>query len=78
MSLRPMDRPLQWIGGDRLLLDDTSAYGLRRYVVARKDEPPDVEAHLQAIESRTTAPVYAWCVLIGDSWYLWIVWKERP
>lgn len=78
-SARPVDRPLGWIGSDRLLLDDTSAYGLRRYVVARKAEPPDVDAHMQVIEGSTQSPVYAWCVLKDDGyWYLWICWKERP
>lgn len=76
-SVRPTNRPLAWIGADRLLLDDVTRYGLHRRVVARKGEPPNVGDYLSTAQGRTTANVYAWCVLRDDGfWYLWIVWKE--
>jgi hypothetical protein len=77
-TVRTVDKPLAWINGDRLLTDDVTIFGLRRYVVARRDDPPDVRAHLDMIENaHPTANVYAWCVEKDDGfWYLWIVWKE--
>lgn len=76
-GLRPLDRPLAWIGTERLLCDDTTIFGLRRMVVARKGEPPNVTDYLVTAQERTTATVCAWCVLKDDGfWYLWIVWKE--
>jgi hypothetical protein len=78
-NIRPVNNPLAWIGADRLLLDDVTVYGLRRQVVAHKVVPPNVDVYLRTVESRTTANVYAWCVLKDDGyWYLWIVWKEQP
>lgn len=75
-----MTRPLAWIGmdkADRLLADDVTIFGLRRMVVARKDEPPNVSDYLMTAQAQTTGQVYAWCVLKEDGfWYLWIVWKE--
>lgn len=69
-----MSQPLAWIGSDRLLADDVTIFGLRRLVVARKDDPPNVTDYLMQMQD---AEVYAWCVLKDDGfWYLWMVWKE--
>lgn len=64
--------------GDRLLADDVTPYGLHRLVVARRGEPPNVTDYLVTAQRRTTANIYAWCVLKNDGfWYLWIVWKDK-
>lgn len=79
MALAPLDKPLAWVGGDRLLLDDTSPYGLRRVVCARKGECPDVESLLKIARGRAQgAPVYAWAAEDNDGvyWYVWICWKD--
>ena len=82
-SLRPMGEPLRWVGQDRVLLDDLTEYGLRRLVIARRDEPPEVADLLEMTAGMTDAEVYAWCVKReltegkGDFvWFLWLVWKE--
>ncbi|MCZ2076191.1 MAG: hypothetical protein LC130_14465 [Bryobacterales bacterium] len=80
-SVRRPSSPLAWIGmdkGDRLLADDVTPYGLHRLVVARRGEPPNVTDYLVTAQRRTTANIYAWCVLKNDGfWYLWIVWKDK-
>ena len=75
---RPRARPaVGWIGADRVLLDDETIYGLRRWVVARRGEPPEVADLLEIVEGMTQADVYAWCIEKDDGyWYLWMVWKE--
>lgn len=76
-SVHPPGQPLRWIGADRVLLDDITIYGLRRWVVARRGEPPEVGDLLGIVEGMTQAEVYAWCVEKDDGyWYLWMVWKE--
>jgi hypothetical protein len=80
MALRPLDQPLAWVGGDRLLCDDTSPYGLRRLVYARKGECPDADSLLRVARWRAEgAPVHCWAVEDADGiyWYLWICWKEK-
>lgn len=74
-SLAPLEKPLAWIGGDRLLLDDITPYGLRRLVYARKGEPPDAESLLQVARRRANgARVDSWLVEKDGCWYLWVVW----
>ena len=79
-SVRPPVNPLRWIGADRVLCDDITVYGLRRWVVARHGEPPEVADLLEIVAGITQAVVYAWCVervVNGEAWwFLWIVWKE--
>jgi hypothetical protein len=77
-SVRSVSNPLARIGNDRLLLDDVTVYGLRRQVIARKGEPPEVSDFLNTVERKhPQANVYAWCFEKEDGfWYLWIVWKE--
>ena len=76
-TCREFSEPLRWIGADRVLLDDLTEYGLRRLVIARRDEPPDVADLLEMTAGMTDAEVYAWCVFKDDGvFYLWIVWKE--
>ncbi len=76
--MRPVTQPLAWIGEDRVLLDDVSCFGLHRWVIARKDDEPDVDSHLQAAFERAgDAEVHSLMVWKDDGyWYLWIVWKE--
>lgn len=77
-SLSPVDKPLAWIGSDRLLLNDKTVYGLRRKVVARKEEIPNVVQLLQAaFQEARDAQVYWWLVEKDNVYFLWIVWKER-
>ena len=78
MQARPVDRPLAWLGSDRLLLDDTSRYGLRRKVIARKDEMMDMVMHLQmAMIQAGQARVYYWMFERDGFWFLWMCWKVR-
>lgn len=77
-AVRPPDKPLAWVGHDRLLCDDRTVYGLRRKVIARKDDIPNQVAWLQAAYQQAgKADVHWWLVQKNDSFvYLWIVWKE--
>jgi hypothetical protein len=76
-GLRAMDNPIAWIGQDRLLCDDISRCGLRRRVIARRDEMPQQMEHLlQAYRLAGGAKVSWWMHLKEGVWYLWIVWKE--
>jgi len=75
-GVRPVDRPLAWIGADRLLCDDVTPYGLHRQVVARKNEPPNVNDYLAAIQQKTNAEVHHWIVERDGFFCLWMVWKE--
>jgi hypothetical protein len=78
-SLAPLEKPLAWVGGgDRLLLDDITPYGLRRLVYARKGDLPDVESLMHAARRRADgAELSAWLVERDDGyWYLWVVWME--
>lgn len=77
-AVRPPDKPLAWVGHDRLLLDDRTVYGLRRKVIARKDDIPNQVTWLQAAYQQAgTADVHWWLVQRNDGFvYLWIVWKE--
>jgi len=75
--IRTVDNPLARIGSDRLLLDDVTAYGLHRQVIARRDEPPDVEVYLAAIRQKSPeADVSHWIVEKNEFFFLWMVWKE--
>lgn len=76
-NLMPIDQPIAWIGDDRLLLNDRTIYGLRRKVVARKCEIPNVVQALQvAFQEARRAQVRWWLVQKEQNFYLWIVWKE--
>ena len=77
-AVRPTDKPLAWVGPDRILLDDVTCHGLKRKVIARKDDWPDVMGFLAvAYKQAGDAPVSWWLVQKPDQyWYLWIVWKE--
>lgn len=79
MSVRPVDQPLAWVGADRILLDDTSRFGLRRKVIARRGEPMDVEVWLGAAERQAgqEAEVRSWLVERNGYFFLWIVWKPK-
>lgn len=77
-SVRPVDKPLYWVGADRVLLDDTSRFGLRRKVIARRDGLPDMMAFLQAaFQLAGKADVCWWLVERNGYWFLWIVWKVK-
>lgn len=76
-SLSPVDKPLAWIGSDRLLLNDRTIYGLRRKVFARKDDLPNVVGLLQAaFQEARDAQVHWWLIERNEFYFLWIVWKE--
>ncbi len=76
--LRPVDKPLAWVGPDRILLDDVSCFGLHRWVIARKEYCPDqVSFLLEAFNRAGEAEVRWWLLWKDDGyWYLWISWKE--
>jgi len=78
--VRPVDQPIAWVGADRILLDDTSHFGLRRKVIARRGEPMDVDVWLGAVArqlSVTGEQLHCWLVERGEYWFLWIVWKPK-
>lgn len=76
-DLCPTDKPLAWVGADRILLNDTTSLGIRRRVVARKDDIPQVIAFLQAaFDEARGAKVHWWLVQKADGFvYLWMIWK---
>lgn len=77
-GVRPVDQPLAWVGADRILLDDITPYGLRRKVIARRDDLPDVMGFVQAaIGQAQGAEVYWWLAERDRFWFLWIVWKLK-
>ena len=77
LPIRTVDNPLARIGSDRLLLDDVTRFGLHRQVIARRDEPPDVEVYLAAIRQKSPeADVSHWIVEKDEFFFLWMVWKE--
>lgn len=76
-SLRPIDKPLAWVGDDRLLLNDKTIYGLRRKVLARKGEIPNMVGLLEvAYREAGNARVHHWLFERDEFYLLWIVWKE--
>ena len=76
-SLRQVEKPIAWLGKDRLLLDDTTRFGLRRRVFARKGEWVDFLTHIkQAVDMAKGADVFYWMFERDSFFYLWIVWKE--
>lgn len=78
MSVRGIDKPLAWVGADRILCDDTSRFGLRRKVIARRGEAMDVETWMRAVERQAGEDaVHAWLVDRDGDWFLWIVWKPK-
>ena len=78
LPVRSVDKPIAWLGADRLLLDDTTQYGLRRRVFARKGEWVDYLIHLKhARDMAKGAEVYPWMFEQDGFFYLWIVWKEK-
>jgi hypothetical protein len=75
--VRPIDQPLAWVGSDRILLNDRTTTGLRRMVIARKDDIPHQVNWLEtALTQARGARVDWWLVARSDGNYLWIVWKE--
>ena len=71
--------PIAWVGEDRILVNDTSRYGLRRKVIARKDAMMDVEMWLEStmqFEAKGKT-VIGWLVEREGFFYLWLVWKDR-
>lgn len=77
-DVRPPDKPIAWVGADRILLDDVTSLGLRRKVIARRDDIPNVVTWLQAaFEEAGNARVHWWLVDKDPYSYLWIVWKKE-
>lgn len=77
LDVRPLNRPIAWMGSDRLLLDDTTRFGLRRRVFARKSEWVDFLTHIkQARDMARGSNIYYWMFESEDFYFLWIVWKE--
>ena len=77
LPVRSVEKPIAWLGEDRLLLDDTTRFGLRRRVFARKGEWVDFLTHLkQAVDMARGADVFHWMFESGGFFFLWIVWKE--
>lgn len=64
------------VGADRLILDDTTRYGLRRKHIIRYGGLPDLAWWQTAVKEHPTASAWRFMddLEIG---YLYIVWKER-
>ncbi len=78
MSVRPVNKPIAWVGADSILLDDVSRFGLRRKVIARKGGIPDMMAFVQAaFKLAGDADMRWWLVERNEYWFLWIVWKPK-
>ena len=74
---RPIDQPLAWVGSDRILLDDRTSTGLRRWVIARKDDIPNQVNWMEAaLKTARDERVHWWLVDRADGCYLWMIWKE--
>ena len=72
--------PVAWVGEhDRILLDDRTRFGLRRKVIARKDEAMDVEMWLNstAMFEAKGCTMFGWLVQKDGYFFLWLVWKDR-
>lgn len=77
-AVRPVSQPIAWVGADRILLDDMSRFGLRRKVIARCGDLPDVMGFVQAaIGQAGGAEVHWWLAEHDGFWFLWIVWKVK-
>jgi hypothetical protein len=77
-DVRPPDQPIAWVGADRLLLNDVTSLGMRRKVVARKDDVPDQVQQLLAVYAEAKgAQVHWWLVERGEFTYLWMIWKKE-
>lgn len=76
--VRSVNKPIAWVGHDRILLDDVTPLGLHRRVIACKGEPPNMVSFLQAAyQEAGDAKVHYWLAWKADGFcYLWIVWKE--
>lgn len=71
-------KPIAWLGDDRLLLDDITVYGLRRRVLARKGDLVNLITHMhQAGQLAGSSPLNHWMFEKDDFYYLWIVWKDK-
>lgn len=76
-AVRPIDEPIAWVAGDRILLNDTSL-DIRRKVIACKDGVPNCVTWLQAaFQEAGDAKVHWWLVNKDCDFYLWIVWKKE-
>lgn len=74
--LAEINKPLTMFGHDRLLLDDISAYGLRRRVIARRADWPDVQAFLDVAKKEARgAEIYCWAYERNGFYFSWICWK---
>ncbi len=69
---RTHDTPY-WAGGDQVVLDEVSKYGLRTLHIMRRSGPPDVDAWKQAYPQ-----AYGTSYEGKDgNWHLWLWWKEQ-
>ncbi len=73
-----VSKPIAWVRGDRLVVDDKTVYGLRRIVVARKGDLPELYDWLTMAQKQAgMKEVYFWLVMKDDGFgWLWLVWKE--
>jgi hypothetical protein len=72
-----LQKPIAWVGADRLLISDITPNRLHRTVVARKGEVMDVESWMKTVVSQAREnEVDGWLVEIGEFWFLWLIWKE--
>lgn len=73
-----LDAALWVAGGDRVMLDDTTRFGLRRMHIIRYGGLPDVDAWMGSLAIPKDRLVSAWAFVHDGTGHLWIVWKEKP
>ena len=73
MPSRP-NKPLYWVDGDRVMIDDVTRYGLHRKHIVRSGAMPNVESWGASFPQATQA---AYMDEHGNG-HLWLFWKEQP
>jgi hypothetical protein len=67
---------LAHVGADRLVLDDTTRYGLRRRHIICYGGLPDPDWWETALKDHPSAQAWQYMDDLGIG-HLWIVWKEK-
>lgn len=73
-----LQKPIAWIGSDRLVLDDVTKHGLHRLVIARKDGEPDFLAYYGMADKQSGGAEIMHFTSKRDGFgLLWFLWKEQ-
>jgi len=69
------EKALVVVGPDRLILEDTTRYGLHRMHIIRFGELPDVDGWRRSVPDGLT--IYRLAFIHQGIGHLWMVWKEE-